>query len=513
MSIFQGGTNKQFVKSFNFSKRSSGILLHLTSLPGESGSGDLGPDAHEFTEILEKAGQSWWQMLPVGPPGNPPSFSPYDSSSGFAGSPYLVSLTFLEQEGLLDSGHSKAPKKYSGSRVNFTVIHKSREERLRQAFNNFIGQGGKKGSGFNHFCKQNAHWLNDFALFMALKNDSGGKPWTGWKEEIRTRRPEALDSARHRLADETDYHRFIQFKFDEQWKSLRDKSHKHNIGLIGDLPIFVGHDSADVWSHQELFQLNKKGRPLKVSGYPPDKFNINGQRWGHPQYKWAVHLNSDFDWWVQRFLRMYSLFDAVRIDHFLGFNRTWSIPSGSSGAGTGSWVRSPGFRLFSAVEKKLGPKPMIAEDLGHVTPADVKLRKEFNMLPMRIFQFGFGHELDSAGHMPHNYNAQTAAYTGNHDNNTFKGWFSKLSPAKKRLVLAYTGGQPPTIHWDGVRTLQCSAANIVIFPLQDIMGLGSGSRMNVPGTIQGNWNFRLHSVIPEVTVRRLHSQTKLFGRI
>jgi 4-alpha-glucanotransferase len=500
------------VKLFNFSVRSSGILLHLTSLPGELGSGDLGPDAHKFIEVLEKAGQSWWQMLPVGPPGSAPAFSPYDSGSGFAGSPYFVSLSLLEQEGLLEPDEIKRKKEYSKSRVNLNEVHKYREERLRLAFNNFLGLQGKKERGFKHFCNHNSSWLDDFALFMALKYDSGGKPWTEWQADLRARQTEALLSARHRLADEIDYHRFIQFKFDQQWRSLREKSHHHGIGLIGDLPIFASHDSSDVWSHQELFQLDDAGRPKRLSGYPPDRFNSRGQSWGHPQYDWTVHQQNDFYWWVQRFRRLYDLFDAVRIDHFLGFTRTWSIPAKSRDARNGRWVKSPGAKLFNAVEQNLGKRPMIAEDLGHVTPADIRLRKRFGMLPMRIFQFGFSSEPDSADHLPHNYSFLTAAYTGNHDNNTIKGWFSKLPSSQKRLVEDYTCGEPATIHSDCMRSLQGSTASLVIIPLQDILGLGSEARMNIPGTVKGNWNWRLNIQIPSAIIKKLNQQSVLFGR-
>ena len=327
---------------FKFTGRSSGILLHLTSLPGKYGSGDLGPDAYEFVELLERAGQSWWQMLPVGPPGSAPAFSPYDSCSGFAGNPYFVSLSLLLQEGLLKSEDINRPAEFSGSRVNYPAVHKYRDKTLRLAFKNFKDLGDKQKHGFNRFCDKNAYWLEDFALFMALKISSGGKPWTVWDEDIRTRKPDALSSARKSLSDEIAYHRFIQFMFERQWHALSRKSHQHGIGLIGDLPIFVSHDSADVWSHQQLFQLDRSGQPLRVSGYPPDRFNAGGQRWGHPQYEWPKHQETGFSWWIQRFSRMYDLFDAIRIDHFLGFTRTWSIPFHSKGGGKGRWVKSPG---------------------------------------------------------------------------------------------------------------------------------------------------------------------------
>jgi 4-alpha-glucanotransferase len=498
---------------FDFSARSSGILLHLTSLPGKSGSGDLGPDAYRFMELLENAGQSWWQMLPIGLPGNAPSYSPYDSVSGFAGSPWLVSLQLLARDKLLTMEEIKPSAGLTGSRVNFPLMHVYRDVRLRRAYIILRSRHGENEPAFRDFCTKNAHWLEDFSLFMAIRQDLGGKPWTEWHEDLRSRNPEALSSARQRLAEEADFHQFVQFKFDQQWKALREESHHRGIGLIGDIPIFVGHDSADVWSHQELFQLDGNGRPRRLSGYPPDRFNFAGQLWGHPQYEWAAHKLNDFKWWVQRFDRMYDLFDALRIDHFLGFTRTWSIPAASPDPGKGRWVRSPGSGLFAAVERSLGKRPMIAEDLGHVTSLDIKLLKRFAILPMRIFQFGFGTEPDSSGHLPHNYSPLCAAYSGNHDNETLKGWYLKLPNAKRKLVQTYTGGEFSTIHWDCIRTIQSSPANLVIFPLQDVMGLGTKARMNIPGTARGNWNWRSDQGIPQYIIKKLRQYTAMFGRI
>jgi 4-alpha-glucanotransferase len=293
---------------------------------------------------------------------------------------------------------------------------------------------------------------------------------------------------------------------------LREHAQRRGIGLIGDLPIFVAHDSADVWSHAGLFQLGRNGQPRRVSGYPPDRFNRNGQLWGHPQYEWKRHALTGFAWWVRRFERIYELFDAVRIDHFLGFTRTWSIPAGSEGARSGRWVGSPGFELFSAVQRRLGPRPMIAEDLGHVTSADVRLRDSFGLAPMRLFQFGFGTEADSVDHLPHNYPPLCAAYTGNHDNNTTSGWFEGLRPSERRQVQTYTGGQPDTIHRDSLRALLASPANLVICPMQDVLGLDSRARMNVPGTVDGNWSWRLESLPSAATVKTLRSVAELFGR-
>lgn len=497
---------------FDFSRRSSGVLMHLTSLPGAHGGGDLGPEAHRFLAFLKQAGQSWWQMLPVGPPGRAPAFSPYDSSSAFAGSPWLVSLTALAREGLLTSRDITPGPGLSRRRVNYPATLRFREERLRQAFTGFRRRHGERGRAFRDFCDANADWLEDVALFRALQCDSGGTPWPEWDNDVRRRRPSALRAAAGRLADEVALQRFIQFEFDQQWKALREQAHRHGIGLIGDLPIFVAHDSADAWCHQSLFFIDGRGQPLRVSGYPPDRFNRLGQRWGHPQYRWAAHEQDQFAWWVRRFERLFDLFDAVRIDHFLGFTRTWSIPAHAASPKGGQWVKSPGEKLFAAVKKKLGDRPMIAEDLGHVTPADIALRDAFGLAPMRIFQFGFGTEADSAVHLPHNLPPLCSVYTGNHDNNTTLGWFQELTAAQRRQVLAYTDGQPETISMDCVRALHRSCASLVIVPLQDILGLDARGRMNIPGTAHGNWGWRLSSKLRASTAKRLQLQTELFGR-
>jgi 4-alpha-glucanotransferase len=418
----------------------------------------------------------------------------------------------LAREGLLTKRDIEPVPGLRSGRVNFSATLRFREDRLRQAFASFRRRRGERAREFRDFREANADWLEDFALFATLRRDSGGKPWTDWQKEVRTRQASALRMAGERLADEVAAHRFVQFEFHRQWRALRAHAHRHGIRLIGDLPIFVSHDSADVWCHQQLFQLDRQGQPQHVSGYPPDRFNRHGQRWGHPQYRWAAHQQTGFAWWVRRFARMFELFDAMRIDHFLGFTRTWCIPADARSARSGRWVKSPGPELFGVVQRRLGLLPMIAEDLGHVTAADVRLRDSFGFAPMRIFQFGFGSEPDSTDHLPHNYPPLCAAYTGNHDNNTTVGWFQQLAPAQRRRVQAYTGGQPATIHLDSLRTLQSSCANLVICPLQDILGLGCSARINLPGTAHGNWTWRLDAKLPAATANTLRLQTELFGR-
>jgi 4-alpha-glucanotransferase len=503
---------KKSPAAFDFHHRTSGILMHVTSLPGPHGCGDLGPAAHRFVHFLAEAGQTWWQMLPVGPPGRAPAFSPYDSSSAFAGSPWLVSLEALAHQGWLATHDLKSVPDLFRSHVHFPATLRFREERLRLAFAEFRRLRGDRARSFREFCDANADWLDDFALFMAMRRSTGGQPWTEWESGVRRRDPLALRAAHERSAQEIAGHRFVQFEFDRQWRALREHAHRCGVGLIGDLPIFVAHDSADVWSHPELFQLDRRGRPRWVSGYPPDRFNRMGQRWGHPQYDWARHEQTGFAWWVRRFKRIFELFDAVRIDHFLGFTRTWSIPARAASARQGRWVNSPGFKVFTAVQRKLGCRPMIAEDLGHGTPADVRLRDAFGLAPMRLFQFGFGPEPDAAEHLPHNHSRLCAAYTGTHDNDTIVGWFRHLSSAEKRRVLLYAGETESALHHGILRALMASPAHVAILPMQDALGLDQRARMNVPGTLEGNWRWRLPPVNLDPTARRLRALSEAFGR-
>lgn len=504
--------NKMRKPTLDFRRRSSGLLMHVTSLPGPHGSGDLGAEAHRFVDFLAQAGQTWWQMLPIGPPGRAPAFSPYDSASAFAGSPWLVSLGVLAREGLLAPRDLRLAPGLSARRVNFPATLPFREERLRCGFANFQIRRGERSRAFRQFCEANSDWLEDFALFMALRRASAGKPWTEWESGVRRREPSALRAAREKLANEIAGHRFVQFQFDSQWRALRQHAHRRGIGLIGDLPIFVAHDSADVWSHPELFQLDRHGQPREVSGYPPDRFNRNGQRWGHPQYDWAAHKRTRFAWWVRRFERVFELFDAVRIDHFLGFTRTWSIPKHAADAKQGRWVKSPGSELFAAVKRKIGSRPMIAEDLGHVTAADVRLRDAFGLAPMRILQFGFGTESDSADHLPHNYARLCAAYTGNHDNNTIVGWFQELQRAQRELALDRLGCDPASLHTNAIRAVMASPANVALFPMQDVLDLDQRARMNVPGTTEGNWSWRMPAMNLADEARIMRRMTEAFGR-
>lgn len=481
-------TRQESAPGSAFQTRSSGLLLHLTSLPGRHGSGDLSEAAFRFVDFLAAAGQSWWQMLPVGPPGHPPENSPYASSSAVAGSPYLVSLETLWKEGWLTRPEVRPNAGFSAERVRFALVRSYREQRLRKAWQRFRAARSSCRQEFADFCAQHREWLDDFALFCALKQQFARAPWPEWPRGWRRRQPAVLAEARRLCRDEFDYHRWVQFQFHRQWAALRRYARQRGVALIGDVPICVSHDSADVWAHPELFQLDGRGQPAQVSGYPPDEFCQQGQRWGHPLYHWPAHQRTGFRWWTARLAGAYRLFDAVRLDHFLGFTRLWSIPASARTARRRRWVRTPGRDLLSAVRRTLGDRPMIAEDLGHVTPADIALREDFGIPPMRILQWGVGP--GDPLHRPHRFTPHTVAYTGTHDTSTVAGWFRGLKPRAQREVLEYAGGDRREIHLALIRLALNSVANTVITPVQDLLGLEERARMNRPGTPTGNWHWR-----------------------
>jgi len=483
-------------KPFTFTRRSCGVLMHITSLPNRHGSGDLGKSAYEFINFLHAAGQSWWQMLPVNPPGD--GFSPYSCKSTFAGSPWLISLDQLVKDGLLRKSDVEPLASFRDEKVLFQAVVPYRLDRLRIAYERFKYQKGSKAK-LNRFIKKHAAWLDDFAMFSALQDAHAGKAWNLWARDLRLCEPAALADAKRVLADEVRFHQFQQYIFDRQWTALKAYANSKGVGLMGDIPIFIAYDSADVWAHRTLFLLDREGAPKVVSGCPPDFFNAAGQIWNHPHYDWANHRSANFQWWVQRFAETMRLFDGVRIDHFLGFHRVWQIPFGRADARVGKWVRTPGRELFTAIRKKLCDAPIIAEDLGAVTEGATKLRDDFGFPGMRVLQFGFG---GGCEHLPHNLPRSSVLYTGTHDNDTIRGYFAKVEAAGKRSRkarqefarmqrYANTNSDGTTMHWDLIRTAMASRAGTTIFPVQDILGLGSEARMNVPGTTVDNWEWRM----------------------
>ena len=502
--------------------RSAGVLLHPTSLPGPHGIGDLGGEAHAFAEMLARCGQSWWQMLPIVPPGM--GDSPYNSISAFAGNPLLLSLQRLSREGYLPREYLSAPR-FAEERADFAAVGRFKLPRLQKAFERFEEQSGFSANPeFQSFRAHNAAWLEDYALFSALRQAHAGAPWTRWEADLRERRPRALEKARRALYGQVRFQLFLQYQFFRQWRALRKQCHSLGIGIIGDIPIFVSHDSADVWSHPELFWLDKRGRPLKVAGVPPDYFSKTGQLWGNPLYRWDVMGRRGFDWWISRFRSAFEDFDAVRLDHFIGFHNYWEIPADSPTAERGRWVLAPGKDLFAQVEKKLGPLQFIAEDLGVMTPSVNALRDRFDFPGLKVLQMGFGTDADADGYKPHNYRRHCVVYTGTHDNDTTRGWFndkSSLTSTRSRedirkeraAVLRYLGTDGKDIHWDMIRLALMSVADTAIIPAQDLLGLGSSARMNLPGTAQGNWGWRLKDGAFSGKIRqRWASLTKTYGR-
>lgn len=491
--------------AFDLNERASGVLLHPTSLPGRHGVGDLGDEARSFASWLRSAEQRWWQMLPVGPVGY--GNSPYSALSAFAGNPLLISLDRLVEEGLLPRGALAEAPLFPSGRADYAAARAWRERNLRLAFAAFQKRSSDRGQ-YEVFRAANAAWLEDYALYAAIKRARRELPWSEWEPELRARDAEALDRARHALRDEVEQQRFEQFLFERHWRALKDECAMQGLGLIGDLPIFVAHDSADVWAHRDLFFLDAQGQPTVIAGVPPDYFSATGQRWGNPLYRWDVLERTGFRWWLQRFSRLLSLFDAVRLDHFIGFTRTWEIPASEPTAMNGRWVPAPGAKVFEA----LGPAQLIAEDLGAVTPEVTALRDRFRFPGIKLLQFAFGTDPQAPTFLPHAYPRASVAYTGTHDNDTTQGWFSGLSAGEKRAALAYLGAPGREIHWEMLRAVWASVANLAIVPAQDLLGLGSEARMNHPGTAEGNWEFRLAALPGAAAQERLRDLTGIFGR-
>lgn len=468
--------------------RASGILLHPTSLPGPSGIGELGGEAHSFIDFLFSSKQSLWQVLPLGPTGY--GDSPYASFSSFAGNHLLISLRQLAQEDLLDAASLSHTPAFSAAAVDYTVVTAFKMPLLRQSFETFRASASpQQQEAYRQFRLDNQRWLDDYALFMALKDELSGLPWTQWPPDIAARKPSALSTWRDRLAAQIAFQSYLQYQFYHQWNGLRRYATARGIRIVGDLPIFVAHDSADVWAHPELFYLDTAGLPTVVSGVPPDYFSATGQRWGNPLYRWDALAQTGYAWWIERFRAALALVDLVRLDHFRGFQAYWEIPAEEETAIKGRWAPGPGADLFRALKKALRRVPIIAEDLGVITPDVVALRKQFGFPGMRVLQFAFGSDAANE-HLPHNYERHCLVYTGTHDNDTTAGWYTSLGPEEQHTVREYLGTDGRTIHLDLIRLAFSSVADFAIVPLQDVLGLGSEARMNTPGRATGNWTWR-----------------------
>ena len=468
-------------------KRSSGILLHPTSLPGPFGIGDLGPHAHTFVEFLHEAGCGLWQMLPLGPTGF--DNSPYQSFSAFAGNPYLISPESLVAEGLLDEGELEAGGRLPRESVDFSALIPWKQALLDAAFHRFRAGSSALRESFEAFRAREGAWLEDYSLFMALKEVSGGKRWDDWDEPVRLRRREALDEARRAHEERVQRQAFGQFLFFRQWEALRRHASEKGIRLIGDVPIFVASDSADVWAHPELFHLDEAGKPTVVAGVPPDYFSKTGQLWGNPLYRWGAHAESDYAWWASRLRAALALVDWVRLDHFRGFSACWEVPAKSTTAEQGRWSPGPGTSFLGKMKERLGDLPLIAEDLGVITPEVLELRDAFGLPGMKVLQFAFSGPDNPF--LPHAIPRHSVVYTGTHDNDTSRGWFEAAPEAERDFCRRYLGSDGKEIAWDLIRAAWASSAGVAIAPMQDFLNLDSSARMNFPGRPSGSWGWRM----------------------
>ncbi|HEY0582183.1 MAG TPA: 4-alpha-glucanotransferase [Chloroflexota bacterium] len=469
-------------------RRRSGVLLHPTSLPSRYGIGDLGPAAFDFVDYLAQARQALWQVLPLGPTGF--GDSPYASPSAFAGNPLLIALDPLVEQGLLDAADLEPLAALPTERVDYGALHPLKREALEKAFARGRDRLRQQTDVFRY---HQSAWLEDFALFSALKDDLGGS-WTDWEPGLRSREPAAIDAARERLRERTDFYVFSQFVFFDQWTALRQHARDRGIAIVGDIPIFVAHDSADVWANQHLFKLDDQGQPTTVAGVPPDYFSATGQLWGNPLYDWDAMAREGYAWWIARFRHLLELVDLVRIDHFRGFEAAWEVPAGATTAVGGQWVKGPGVAVFHAIAAALGggQPPVIAEDLGLITDEVRALLRQTGFPGMKVLQFAFGDTAENP-YLPHNYSdSNCVVYTGTHDNDTTRGWFENAASESERVaVTRYLGTDGSHIAEDLMRLALESNANTAIVPLQDVLDLGSEARMNTPGAPEGNWTWRV----------------------
>ena len=501
--------------------RNSGILLHPSSFPGRFGIGELNAEAYEFVEFLAAAGQRLWQVLPLGPTGY--GDSPYQCFSAFAGNPLLIDPEQLVEDGLLSSSDLESTPSFPETVVDYGPVIGFKYPVLHKAYENYLAGASTLGDEFREFCQRQAWWLDDYALYAALKDAHGGKAWTRWEQGVARREPEAMAGWREKLADEVEAIQFWQFLFFRQWEAVRSYVHERGIKIVGDIPIYVAHDSADVWAHPEVFHLDEKGDPTVVAGVPPDYFSKTGQLWGNPIYRWRELAETGYQWWIDRFRHVLTQVDIVRLDHFRGFQAYWQVLASEETAINGEWIKGPGAGFFHALQAALGSLPVIAENLGLITPEVEALRTQFGFPGMVIMQFAFSPDRKST-YLPHHYISNTVAYSGTHDNDTTVGWWqsdgsggstrsNKQIREEKEFARLYLNTDGEEIHWDFIRALSASVANTVIFPVQDILGLGGDSRMNLPGRPDKNWQWRYTSdSLSDSVGERLKELTEVYGR-
>jgi 4-alpha-glucanotransferase len=493
--------------------RSAGVILHPTSLPSRFGIGDLGPTAAAYAEWLAGAGARWWQVLPLHPPG--PGDSPYSAISTFAGNELLISPDLLAEDDLLDEAEVADVPDFPIERVEFDRVRPFKIDLLRRAHRRFREtEPPAMTRWFAEFGEYHRDWLADYALFRALKDAHGGAPWYEWPRPLARREPEALHNWMQTNREEIDFVEFCQFLFFRQWTALREWAHEMGVGIFGDVPIFVARDSADVWAHPELFVLDDEHRPTVVAGVPPDYFSETGQLWGNPLYDWERMARDGYSWWISRLRRTLETVDVVRLDHFRGFASYWEVPAQEDTAINGRWRPGPGKPFFDALEKALGSLPLVAEDLGEITPDVIELRKELGVPGMAILQFAFSPEPRST-FLPYALERDLVVYTGTHDNNTTVGWYEEdATEEEKDFVRRYTASSGREINWELIRLAMGSVCKTAIVPHQDLVGLGADSRMNTPSVAEGNWRFRITApMLAEGIQARLYDMIETYGRV
>lgn len=497
----------------NTKTRMSGILLHPTSLPSPYGIGDLGQTAYDFVDFLCETKQTLWQVLPLGPTGY--GDSPYQSFSSFAGQPLLISPDMLKRDGLLTDEDLRDIPLWQEDQVDYGYVLYYKTNLYKKAFTNFESQNNPEFfQTFQNFCMDNSSWLEDYALFMAVKDDHEGACWLDWEPAIREGNPAAKALWLTKLHREVTYYKFIQFLFFRQWEALKKYANEHGIFIVGDIPIFVALDSADAWANKKYFQLNPDGYPIAVSGVPPDYFSATGQLWGNPLYDWNALKTDNYKWWIERIRRQLALVDYLRIDHFRGFEAYWSVPYGQETAINGHWEKCPGADFFRVLEEVLGENlPIFAEDLGVITPEVEALRDDFHLPGMKVLQFAFENYDAYNAFLPHNYKENCICYTGTHDNDTTIGWYKTANDWTKTNIRRYTGSTDMGISWDFIKIAMASTAKYTIIPIQDVLCIGSEGRMNTPGKPSGNWSWRLKkSDLNPLFVSELRSITEFYAR-
>lgn len=491
--------------------RSSGVLLHPTSLSGPFGIGDLGPSAINWLDFMDSAGLGLWQILPLNPTGY--GNSPYQCFSAFAGNPNLISPILLVEDGLLPLEEIQRHPHFPSKRVNYPRVARWKKKILKFAYRNFRKTApAQLKNEFESFCNAQSYWLKDFSTFMALKDSFKQVAWNQWPQEFKSRKEEALKKFTEKKSRDNGFYDFIQFCFHRQWQRVHDYAQSKKIKIIGDLPIYVAHDSADVWTHPELFELDTDLNPSLIAGVPPDYFSPSGQLWGNPLFNWQNHKDSDFYWWLQRIETLMQKVDLIRLDHFRGFSGYWEVEAGMTTAEKGHWVKGPGNSFFNELKKKIGPLPIIAENLGLISTDVDDLLQHFKFPGMRILQFAFGSDAHDP-FLPHNYPSHCVAYTGTHDNPTIRGWYQHLSTEEAKFCRAYLNSREKEIAWSMIRSIWACVADYAITPMQDFLELGNQARMNFPGTMENNWSWRLSANdLDDQLAKKIKEMNLLYGR-